>query len=197
MTEEKQYAGRFNDDFIETRRGDLERWINRIVRHPLARGTEVVMFFLGCESDLEYAKRLPTFLAAYPTPGPSFYSHVFHPQFNVDVEDAAETGARFRKFVERGTLKIGELRTAFGIVREVGKGEINIASSFDDPLMVPWDRRRDFLQGIVVLAAISAFDISASRPGLATHKGCIVRIDQHRHPEHRRLGSAKWCMVLA
>ena len=49
---EKQYAGRFSDDFVEARRGDLERYIDRVVRHPVARYAEVLIFFLGCESDL-------------------------------------------------------------------------------------------------------------------------------------------------
>lgn len=49
---EKQYAGRFNDDFVEARRGDLERYINRVVRHPVARYAEVLTFFLGCEDEL-------------------------------------------------------------------------------------------------------------------------------------------------
>lgn len=49
---EKQYAGRFNSDFVEARRGDLERYLSRIVRHPIARYAEVLTFFLGCESDL-------------------------------------------------------------------------------------------------------------------------------------------------
>ena len=48
---EKQYAGRFSDDFVEERRGDLERYINRVARHPVARYAEVLTFFLGCESD--------------------------------------------------------------------------------------------------------------------------------------------------
>lgn len=48
---EKQYAGRFSDDFVEARRGDLERYLNKIVRHPVARYAEIVIFFLGCESD--------------------------------------------------------------------------------------------------------------------------------------------------
>jgi sorting nexin-9/18/33 len=48
---EKQYAGRFNDDFVEARRGDLERYLSRVVRHPVARYAEVLTFFLGCESD--------------------------------------------------------------------------------------------------------------------------------------------------
>lgn len=48
---EKQYAGRFNDDFVEARRCDLERYLSRVVRHPVARYAEVLTFFLGCESD--------------------------------------------------------------------------------------------------------------------------------------------------
>lgn len=48
---EKQYAGRFNADFVEARRGDLERYLSRVVRHPVARYAEVLTFFLGCESD--------------------------------------------------------------------------------------------------------------------------------------------------
>ena len=49
---EKQYAGRFNQAFIEARRGDLERYIGRIVRHPVVRYTEVLAFFLSCEDDV-------------------------------------------------------------------------------------------------------------------------------------------------
>ena len=48
---EKQYAGRFSDDFVEARRGDLERYLNKIVRHPVIRYAEIVIFFLECESD--------------------------------------------------------------------------------------------------------------------------------------------------
>jgi len=49
---EKQYTGRFSADFIEARRVDLEQYINRIVRHPVARYAEVVTSFLGCEDEL-------------------------------------------------------------------------------------------------------------------------------------------------
>ena len=48
---EKQYAGRFSEDFVEARRGDLERYLNKIVRHPVVRYAEILTFFLGCESD--------------------------------------------------------------------------------------------------------------------------------------------------
>lgn len=49
---EKQYAGRFSEEFVEARRGDLERYLNRIVRHPIARYAEVVNFFLSCDSEI-------------------------------------------------------------------------------------------------------------------------------------------------
>jgi sorting nexin-9/18/33 len=49
---EKQYSGRFSNEFVEARRGDLERYINRVVRHPVARYTEILTFFLGCDNDI-------------------------------------------------------------------------------------------------------------------------------------------------
>jgi sorting nexin-9/18/33 len=49
---EKQYAGRFSQDFVEARRADLERYLNRVIRHPVARYAEVVTFFLGCDSEV-------------------------------------------------------------------------------------------------------------------------------------------------
>jgi len=48
---EKQYSGRFSDDFVEARRGDLERYLAKIVRHPVARYAEILTFFLSCESE--------------------------------------------------------------------------------------------------------------------------------------------------
>lgn len=48
---EKQYAGRFSSDFIEARRGDLERYLNKIVRHPILRYAEILTVFLSCENE--------------------------------------------------------------------------------------------------------------------------------------------------
>jgi sorting nexin-9/18/33 len=48
---EKQYAGRFSSDFIEARRGDLERYLNQIVRHPIVRYSEILTVFLSRENE--------------------------------------------------------------------------------------------------------------------------------------------------
>ncbi|KAI0090450.1 hypothetical protein BDY19DRAFT_940221 [Irpex rosettiformis] len=116
---EKQYAGRFNDDFVEARRGDLQRYLQRVVRHPVARYAEVLTFFLGCESDSEWKKQYPRYLA-YPPAGPSFYAHVYHPAFNFDQEEAIETVDKFASHVQAVGQGVQSLRTTFGKVREVG-----------------------------------------------------------------------------
>ncbi|CAE6444750.1 unnamed protein product [Rhizoctonia solani] len=113
----KQYAGRFQEEFVEARRGDLEKWLQRLVRHPVVRYTEVVVFFLGCESDLEWKRRLPTFLATLPA-GPAFYASVFHPEFNLDVEECSAMIERFEYHVKIFDERIGALRGVMGGFRE-------------------------------------------------------------------------------
>ena len=61
---EKQYAGRFNDDFVEARRCDLERYLAMIVRHPVARYAEILTFFLSCENE---QVSVPSFLSVART----------------------------------------------------------------------------------------------------------------------------------
>ncbi|KAF9269127.1 PX-domain-containing protein [Marasmius fiardii PR-910] len=114
---EKQYAGRFSEDFVEARRGDLERYINKVVRHPVARYAEVVTFFLGCENDTEWKRRVPHHLSMPPA-GPSFYAHVFHPAFNVDLEDAEEAVGRFSTHTKAVGKGVQGLRSIFGRVRD-------------------------------------------------------------------------------
>ncbi|KAG2154261.1 uncharacterized protein EDB93DRAFT_1248458 [Suillus bovinus] len=115
---DKQYAGRFSADFVEARRGELERYIRCIVRHPVARYAEAVTSFLGCENDVEWKRLMPQLLSM-PAAGPSFFAHVFHPAFNIDVDDATEVIDRFG----RHTLAVGKgmqsLRNIFGRIREV------------------------------------------------------------------------------
>ncbi|CAE6354649.1 unnamed protein product [Rhizoctonia solani] len=113
----KQYAGRFQGEFVEARRGDLEKWLQRIVRHPVVRYTEVVVFFLGCESDLEWKRLLPTYLSTLPA-GPAFYASVFHPDFNLDVEDCSSAIDRFEHHVKVFDDRVGTLRGVMGGFRE-------------------------------------------------------------------------------
>ncbi|KAF8889661.1 hypothetical protein BD779DRAFT_1611017 [Infundibulicybe gibba] len=114
---EKQYAGRFSEDFVEARRGDLERYIGRVVRHPIARYAEVVTFFLGCESDIEWKRTVPHHLSMPPA-GPAFYARVFHPAFNLDADDAKDAVERFDTHTHAVSSGVQSLRNIFGRIRE-------------------------------------------------------------------------------
>jgi len=53
-------AGRFDDNFIEHRRMLLEKWINRIIRNPVLRNSEVIKHFLTCtDEDVRHTDGMP------------------------------------------------------------------------------------------------------------------------------------------
>lgn len=54
----KSYANRFDPEFVETRRRDLERWMGRVERSAVLRGSEEVRGFLVIE---EEKVRVPSF----------------------------------------------------------------------------------------------------------------------------------------
>ncbi|KAI0002165.1 hypothetical protein BJV74DRAFT_817412 [Russula compacta] len=114
---EKQYSGRFSDDFVEARRGDLERYLARIVRHPVARYAEILSFFLSCESEQEWKRQLPQHLSLPPA-GPSFYLNVLHPDFNFDAEEATEAVNRFDVHTKAVDTGVQGLRSVFTQIRQ-------------------------------------------------------------------------------
>ncbi|GAA6012264.1 hypothetical protein JCM11491_007076 [Sporobolomyces phaffii] len=88
-------AARFAEDFLEERRRDLERWVERVVNHPVLRESEEVRGFLAIEEDQELRALLST--ATTTTPTPLFFARVFHSEFNVDLHDAIDIGERFER----------------------------------------------------------------------------------------------------
>lgn len=111
----KQYAGRFASDFIETRRSDLELWMGRIVRHPILRYSDALLFFLSCGDELEWKKRNLDFLKPISVVDrdgrhsngitkslegpPAFFANTFHPEFNVEIEEAENEGREMERFL--------------------------------------------------------------------------------------------------
>ncbi|CAG8436082.1 754_t:CDS:10 [Ambispora gerdemannii] len=100
---EKQYSGRFNEEFIEKRRRALESFINRLARHPVIRYSDLLTHFLSCEDDSEWRKREKLF-DSDKIIGQVFFQHVYHPEFNIDDGDI-ETFERFEAFT-RGMEKL-------------------------------------------------------------------------------------------
>ncbi|CAG8681807.1 11391_t:CDS:10, partial [Acaulospora morrowiae] len=90
---EKQYSGRFNEEFIEKRRRALEVFINRLARHPVIRYSDLLTHFLNCDNDSEWNKREKEF-ESDKLVGRAIFQNVYHPEFNVDDGDI-ETMERF------------------------------------------------------------------------------------------------------
>lgn len=165
-----QYTGRFSDDFIEARRGDLERWMRRVTRHPVVRYSDGVVGFLGveeCEVSLRQAARLSTprslisfhpacpvlgmgpdvsdilggparwasllrqvsrciLLRARPPEqlidGPLFFASIFHPAYNLDLEDASSAIDKFSSHVSAVGRGVQHLREVMVKTRESERG---------------------------------------------------------------------------
>ncbi|KAM0787622.1 hypothetical protein ACM66B_003688 [Microbotryomycetes sp. NB124-2] len=85
----KSFGLNTDDDFLETRRRLLARWLESVTSHPVLRASEQVRAFLSCqdEQDLNVA------LGDSKDFG---LDGVFHPDFNIDVEEAHSLLQRFR-----------------------------------------------------------------------------------------------------
>jgi sorting nexin-9/18/33 len=69
----------------------------------------------------EWKRLVPQHLAM-PAAGPAFYARVFHPDFNVDAEDAEEAVDRFDTHTRAIGKGVQGLRNIFGRVRDARVG---------------------------------------------------------------------------
>ncbi|KAF9297965.1 hypothetical protein BGZ88_008431 [Linnemannia elongata] len=91
---EKQYAGRFSEEFIERRRRALEKFLNRLVRHPVLRYSDLLTHFLSCNEDGDWRRAERKFENDRIT-GIAFFQHVYHPEFNVNEDGDMDLVERF------------------------------------------------------------------------------------------------------
>lgn len=59
-----------------------------------------------------------------PPAGPSFFARVFHPAFNVDVEEAEQVAERFQSHIYTVGRSVQALRNLFGHTRQARIGEL-------------------------------------------------------------------------
>ena len=82
---EKRHSGRFLPEFVEKRRRALQRFLNRLARHPVIRYADIFIHFLSCADEMEW-KRRDKFFKNDPFVGKHFFQHVHHNEFNVDED---------------------------------------------------------------------------------------------------------------
>ncbi|KAI9295998.1 hypothetical protein K502DRAFT_341295 [Neoconidiobolus thromboides FSU 785] len=97
---EKQFTGRFSHEFIERRRRQLERYINRLARHQVIRYSELFVHFLSCTSEEEWLSEEKKLSDESKTQALNFFQNVYHPEFNVDEDGEEDLVLRFSNHVK-------------------------------------------------------------------------------------------------
>ena len=130
-----------------------------------------------------------------PVAGPAFYARVYHPAFNLDLEDAEDTLHCFQAHTKAVGKGIQRLRTVFGRVRES-----RIGSSFPFILLYPRTH-----PGLTTEMSKAERLLSYSLLSLITSKPLISTLtsinEEDDHPNGNHNGKAKglvnsygaWC----
>lgn len=84
--------------FLETRRRGLERYLTRLIRHPLLRHAEPLIAFLSLDDDVAHDALFAAWSADPPSPG-DFFAKVWHPEWNVQRDEAVRELQRCAKHV--------------------------------------------------------------------------------------------------
>jgi len=97
---EKQFGGRFEEEFIETRRRLLARWMNRLAFHPLIRSAKVFHHFLQTEDykDWKAGKRTAE---KDKTRGRVFFNSIVFEEFPADGEEQIDKYKKYSVTMEK------------------------------------------------------------------------------------------------
>lgn len=130
-----------------------------------------------------------------PAAGPAFYSRVYHPAFNLDLEDAEDTLHCFQAHTKAVGKGIQRLRTVFGRVRESRIGSffsLHSSSSKNSSMFTTEMSKAERLLSYSLLSLIT------SKPLTST----VTPINEEdEHPNSNHNGKAKglvnsygaWC----
>lgn len=96
---DKQIAGRYEESFIEHRRIMLQRWVDRISRHPVISQSTVWMHFITCTDEKEW-KTGKRAAEKDEYVGASFFHSVLAPSILYEPSTAETQIETFGKFVK-------------------------------------------------------------------------------------------------
>ncbi|XP_062504490.1 sorting nexin-33-like [Corticium candelabrum] len=106
---DKQYAGRYGEEFVEKRREKLQMWLNRVARHPVVSQCHVLHHFLTCgenEKDWKAGKRRAE---KDDLVGAAFFFTIQHPPGLV-IEMSDQQVEQFGKFSRQMDEAVMSLR---------------------------------------------------------------------------------------
>ena len=108
---DKQLTGRFNDDFVEKRRDQLEVWTNRIARHPVLGSSDVFIHFMRVpEEDAIQWKDGKRAAEKDEFVGPAFFLSIEHDIETMELMQADYEVECFGKFANNFEEDLQHLR---------------------------------------------------------------------------------------
>lgn len=117
---ERRILGRLDERFVEQRRKDLERWLYRILRHPVLRSSQPAKTFLFSPEESDTVLQLLSDLK-----GRTVFTRVFHDEFSIDRDTAQEQGLKVQRVlqVEQESGRIAALEDALKQFRNGSRGQ--------------------------------------------------------------------------
>ncbi|XP_076346979.1 sorting nexin lst-4-like isoform X3 [Tachypleus tridentatus] len=133
---DKQISGRYQEEFVEHRRAQLQMWVDRICRHPVLSQSDVWKHFITCVDEKKW-KAGKRKAEKDELVGASFYLAVQPPEGYLDPVAVEQKTDHFQKFVTKFDESVKQLfmtsleqskKYAGGFKREFQR----VASSFRD-----------------------------------------------------------------
>lgn len=125
---DRRFLGRFDAGFVEQRQNDLERWLCRVLRHPVLRDSQALEIFLTSQVEsLQLLQTLHGFNKRL------LFEHIFHDEFAAEVGICSDEGASFEMFVkkEQGDGIYRRLKVALESQRTALHGELSLFASWE------------------------------------------------------------------
>jgi sorting nexin-9/18/33 len=109
---DKQYYGRYGEDFVEKRREKLQMWTNRVARHPIMSRCDVFRHFLTCEEETTWkAGKRRAEKDEYV--GGALLMNIEHPGIHVELDDAETQVDHFHNFHSTMSDALHKMRDKF------------------------------------------------------------------------------------
>ncbi|XP_028394201.1 sorting nexin-33-like [Dendronephthya gigantea] len=115
---DKQITGKYAEEFIQKRREQLERWLNRLSRHPLVSKSEVFQHFLCCKETEKEWKAGKRKAECDKLCGAAFFLTVESPTTAISIDEAdmkIEEFSQFTKTMEQCVHRFNERCQSYGV----------------------------------------------------------------------------------
>lgn len=135
---DKQYYGRYGEEFVAKRQEKLQRWSNRIARHPVISRSEVVNHFFLCDDTGSQWKAGKRRAEKDDLVGGALFRTFVHPGVTVEVDQAEAHVEAFGSFLKAMRASLTKMRVKF----------IDHCNQMSGPFMAEFNKMASVINGL-------------------------------------------------